>query len=947
MALLNLKSDLSKFNKEFKSRNTFDSDKNNILDDSYKGKALVGTPLEINKTIEYQLKSKLVTEVSAPNNKSWRVPNPINIGSFYTPTSNYIDATKLFYGGNITPYSKGTPLEIVVKESKWKSFDYPTTVPTTPYSFLKPTGFTGNNDFSLPYENRYTTLTLGKYNRGTPLDVVNKDSKWTAFDYSNTKPFIFEKPTNFAGGNAFSLPYDKKYKNINFNKYGKYNVNPLNVASSFDINKDLIIDTPGIEDSGLNDQLGPKKDILFRSLLTREHGSWNVPNPKGGFSTPKSNYIDSDNPFYGGNIAPYSKGTPLDSIIKTSIWSSFDYKKEKPYSFLPPDGFAGNNDFNLPFNSYTDSRLVKYNKGTPLVAIGKESNLILYITSLSKDITIHGLTMNLGYTTPKTIYNYFGSWNVKNNINDTFYTAETNLNNNGFYPNITSYTNRSAKYTQGTPLSRILSDGKLKYKYDEFLLKTPTTNTSFFINYDGNVTKPSIVGSNENITTIRDGVIDNLVLNSVTRFGTVEQKWNSSDYGIIKTSHIPVGQVNDRNTIDYGNSYYNRIFKASDPLGLYNTIPNKAVEWSGPFTLKEQPFVFYLPPYKSGANPKIIEHNGITANTLSKLFIIAAGRRGPAIVKLRNNLGVRASDAILATSHFLTDIARRQSVKPELPVKLFSGAIAGVANVAQNAFSGFTNRLTGNTPPANGEFSDTGKNPLTTDLITFAIVYFDQDLNYSKSIQFKSYLTQFSETLSPDWQSGKFIGHPNNYYTYKGVTRSAQINFTIYSQNAYQREVNWKKINKLASMCYPQYSSGVDGQNRMQGPIIRLHLGSIYKGMPGFISTLTFTVNDNTPWDTVDRELPHGIEVNMGYTIIGHVLPEMDKNNHFDVYRNKRFDTGKGDYYKDADINELKDITLKNSMDLSGANELLERINRKPKDVISIAEETVGNGLPI
>ena len=919
MKLINLKSDLSKFNKEFKSRNTFDSDKNNILDDSYKGKALVGTPLEINKTIEYQLKTKLNEQKAAPNNRSWSVPNIADNPNF-TPTSNYIDKTKLFYGGNIAPYSKGTPLEIITKDSKWKSFDYPKTVLTTPYLFDKPTGFIGNNDFSLPYENRYTTLTLGEYNRGTPLDVVNKDSKWTAFDYSDKKPFIFVKPTNFVGGNDFSLPFITYSES---SRVGKYNRGTPLVS----IGKD----SKWGWSAGVTTDIAP--GWFEYPLSVTAPYSFNPPYKfigKNDFSLPFEKYTSY-------RPGEYNKGTPLVSIGKHSNWKTFDYTNVIPYSFLPPDGFIGNNDFSLPFTkkygTITFSKYGKYNVIPLNIASSFDINKDLIIDT--KGIPNAGFRLLL---TKK-----YGSWNVSN-PKGGFYTPTSNyIDNTKLFYNRTGVFDDSAYLLNGIPPVPIETKSTRNYPLNIGLdiNKTYIQNlqqTYFGVSNlkSGDVNIASILAYTTNLTTsdLKYKTISDLQSTSVNRFGTLAQKWNTGG-SLAKLNYISVGQENDRGTVEFGYSYYSRASDKSDPIGLYNKIPNKSISWAGPLTTKEQPFVFYLPPDSKGY-PMVIggQHGTPIAIGLKRRLVDLPqnNSRSASIIRDRNILGVRASDSILAINHFLQDTIRTTSVKPELPIKLFSGGIAAIASNFKGGFGSILGSILGTNSV---EFDDIRNNPLDTDMITFAIVYFDKNLNYNKVIQFKSYLTQFNETISPEWSNGKFIGHPNNYYTYKGVTRSAQISFTIYSQNAHQREVNWKKINKLASMCYPQYSSAVDAQNRMQGPIIRLHLGSIYKGIPGFISNLTFTLNNNIPWDTVARELPHGIEVNMGYTIIGHVLPEMDENNHFDVYRNNRFDTGKGTYYKDTDL-----------MDTTGLYEIMERVNRKTNDVVSIVEETIGNGLP-
>jgi len=72
--------------------------------------------------------------------------------------------------------------------------------------------------------------------------------------------------------------------------------------------------------------------------------------------------------------------------------------------------------------------------------------------------------------------------------------------------------------------------------------------------------------------------------------------------------------------------------------------------------------------------------------------------------------------------------------------------------------------------------------------------------------------------------------------------------------------------------------------------------------MPGYVQSLTYTVDDNSPWETEGGfETPHIMNIVCSYVIIGHVMPELDNINSFDVFRTKRFDVGKGEYKTEGD----------------------------------------------
>jgi hypothetical protein len=77
----------------------------------------------------------------------------------------------------------------------------------------------------------------------------------------------------------------------------------------------------------------------------------------------------------------------------------------------------------------------------------------------------------------------------------------------------------------------------------------------------------------------------------------------------------------------------------------------------------------------------------------------------------------------------------------------------------------------------------------------------------------------------------------------------------------------------------------------MRGPFMRLTIGDYFVSLPGFISSLTYTIDDSSPWDIAlykdenvvdifeERQLPHIINVQVSYTPIHDFLPRKGTNN--------------------------------------------------------------------
>jgi hypothetical protein len=120
-------------------------------------------------------------------------------------------------------------------------------------------------------------------------------------------------------------------------------------------------------------------------------------------------------------------------------------------------------------------------------------------------------------------------------------------------------------------------------------------------------------------------------------------------------------------------------------------------------------------------------------------------------------------------------------------------------------------------------------------------------LNDNKTVYFRSTISGLSETFSPSWDSAKFIGNPFNYYTYSGIERSVSFNLKVYALNGREMVSMWDKLEFLSSLTYPAaYQSST---SYIIPPFIKFTLGSMYDRKEGFIESLTYTIDESTPWE--------------------------------------------------------------------------------------------------
>jgi hypothetical protein len=118
---------------------------------------------------------------------------------------------------------------------------------------------------------------------------------------------------------------------------------------------------------------------------------------------------------------------------------------------------------------------------------------------------------------------------------------------------------------------------------------------------------------------------------------------------------------------------------------------------------------------------------------------------------------------------------------------------------------------------------------------------------YKKTgVSFKATISGLNETISPSWDSNKFLGNAYNFYTYNSVERSVSFNFKVYSLNQSEHISAWQKLNFLAGLAYSQNPSPAVFNSP---PFIKFTLGDMYKNKESFIESLSFEIDDTTPWD--------------------------------------------------------------------------------------------------
>ncbi len=183
-----------------------------------------------------------------------------------------------------------------------------------------------------------------------------------------------------------------------------------------------------------------------------------------------------------------------------------------------------------------------------------------------------------------------------------------------------------------------------------------------------------------------------------------------------------------------------------------------------------------------------------------------------------------------------------------------------------------------------------GEEGKDTNLIDFRF----KDVYNNKFLNFSAILSGISDTITPEYASERFLGRPESVYIYQGVSRAVGFSFQVYPTTRQELPVLWEKVNYLVGMCYPNWielgapvyksKDEMDYQPlTMQSPLMELTIGDMYRNTPGYLSSITITVQDGSTWEfEKNLQLPHHIEVAVEFVYIGKYLPNA-KGKHFEL----------------------------------------------------------------
>lgn len=164
-----------------------------------------------------------------------------------------------------------------------------------------------------------------------------------------------------------------------------------------------------------------------------------------------------------------------------------------------------------------------------------------------------------------------------------------------------------------------------------------------------------------------------------------------------------------------------------------------------------------------------------------------------------------------------------------------------------------TDKITAYPIYKSSNFSGVSNDSELNDLIPFniAILNNENELGgpYKKFIHFRAFIDSFSDSYSADWAKIEYMGRAEKFYKYKGFDRDISLAFTVVAQSKDELSVMYDKLNFLASSLAPEYLDSGLSSGYMTGNIAYLTVGDYIIDQPGIITSLTFDIPEESPWE--------------------------------------------------------------------------------------------------
>ena len=257
----------------------------------------------------------------------------------------------------------------------------------------------------------------------------------------------------------------------------------------------------------------------------------------------------------------------------------------------------------------------------------------------------------------------------------------------------------------------------------------------------------------------------------------------------------------------------------------------KAIEGNGIATPKVQDFRAVLRAKLQGSAQKAANASGATAKSLT----YSVG--GAANFTQRVNIGDPGQRGNNDYYNYAAGVLNNQG-------KSAYGNIANIRGIGDSPLNQFGLDKINSLPIYRSD--SVTKDPVVNDFVKFRIAAIDNDSpNFKTFMHFRAFLGSISDSYTANWNGFNYLGRGEQFYTYGGFTRQISLSWTVAAQSKEELIPMYKKLNYLASTLAPDYSPN----GYMRGNLVQLTIGGYLYEQPGFITSLTYEMGEDSPWE--------------------------------------------------------------------------------------------------
>ena len=134
----------------------------------------------------------------------------------------------------------------------------------------------------------------------------------------------------------------------------------------------------------------------------------------------------------------------------------------------------------------------------------------------------------------------------------------------------------------------------------------------------------------------------------------------------------------------------------------------------------------------------------------------------------------------------------------------------------------------------------------------------------NKTLQFRSYLKTFSDSVTPQYADINYVGRPDTLKVFKGTARSVSLGFLVPAFSKDELRVIYGKLNQLIQIA----GTGTIDGNYLGGPFLKVSIGNYLTNAPAIASSIKFDSNPTEySWD-VDSEVSQIVDVSLDLVIL-------------------------------------------------------------------------------